>query len=977
MDIKEFLQSVYTTKQESQTRDTPPKSIKSEVTEVKTKVEVDRTLYEIFYNVIIEGISTPHTMSVEVPNLGFSYKSHKTDITIAHKTYVAKVYPKGVSASEIYILLEKDEVSIGKFIKIKGIDFTKKVLTSMDISDEDFKNKVTYAIFDMYKSNYGRKKMLEEFEARPSLTKEEFLDYLKNYQINPKAVNKIKFILKTNNVPTKLNARFIDSMLEFYKKGDALTPYDFQFFDFDKGLVEHLKKSRKEIINSVYRYLSDRKQCYPKSVQTYINRYFSGFETKARILQESQDTNPISQLLQGRKVIFTEGETLDNKIEVNVTNFQGIIDPTHSSEQQSNIKNHFTDAIDFKDGDMMVSVLTKDFKEVSIPIAEYLSSPILSYEYIDYKARRITELPSYRCLCFGEYGDFTFDEVKYLRSQKSLVSPSSALTPFANKTMSVRHMYGQHHRGQAIPVVGAKKSIIHTPFVKDAFEKTLSHVKSGVDGTVINIEDNIVQVKTDTGEVIGIAPTKLFKETANHTFNKYRPNVKIGQKVSSDSVVFKLNSFDGDEIALGVPSLVMFGSFYAKENNDSILISKSAAKKFESEEQQIFEIPLYKDRYQLNISEESSDIFSKVGLPKKGTIVNSGETIFTYKRLVYSHENEAAYIFTTLGHQDYYLAKQDIVVPEKIKDGKVIKIEVFPANRSFADSPYQSYLKELEKESSRVYKSLLGDNYAIDKGEARNITSIDAVIRIYVEYLREVTKGDKFSTRYGNKGTISEVMDDNKMPRTKEGVPVDFVMSPLGGASRGINGQMFELGFGSISEELYKRLSAKKYDGLDYVCRTLYPRDFDKGYEYIFNKHKYLDKYMRIEMEPYDTSISADVFNRLLADLNLNGGTRKMVDPITGFTIKNMVYVGVAEVFRLYQIAVEKLKVTPTIKYTSKIHGYGQERKGGGQKLGEQSVIQLHSHGQADYYKELASRYEDKDAVLDNAFLQQMIRIIK
>src|SRR5690606_31736208 len=69
-------------------------------------------------------------------------------------------------------------------------------------------------------------------------------------------------------------------------------------------------------------------------------------------------------------------------------------------------------------------------------------------------------------------------------------------------------------------------------------------------------------------------------------------------------------------------------------------------------------------------------------------------------------------------------------------------------------------------------------------------------IHIEVAQLRNVSVGDKLAGRHGNKGVISRILPEEDMPYTKDGEPVDIILTPLGVPSRMNLGQILELHLG-------------------------------------------------------------------------------------------------------------------------------------------------------------------------------------
>ena len=75
-------------------------------------------------------------------------------------------------------------------------------------------------------------------------------------------------------------------------------------------------------------------------------------------------------------------------------------------------------------------------------------------------------------------------------------------------------------------------------------------------------------------------------------------------------------------------------------------------------------------------------------------------------------------------------------------------------------------------------------------------------IRITIADLRRIRVGDKLANRYGNKGVISRIAPIEDMPFTKDGEPIDIVLSTLGVPSRKNLGQILEMHLGLAAKTL-------------------------------------------------------------------------------------------------------------------------------------------------------------------------------
>ena len=983
-DIKDFLTKVYTISNHYDNKN------KDTYSSVVTKVEFHEypekpvfiVHYEIYKN---QKLLKKSKLEILYPNSAYAYKKNKIEVTVARIDKVIKIYKNGIAANLIYINIETNEVTIGNFLVIKDIDFAKKLLDTRKLSKEDFEKYIERKITLKSKIEYYNEYNKKRFEELPELTEKWVLDEIKKIPINEKVFCKMKVVLKKENINPSLNAEFINNLLEIYKKKlDPITPLDIKHIDFDKELLNYLIRNKQTIIAGIHAHI-EKGELYENTITAFIKKHLTGQKNTIQNMQQAQNTTPLTELIQGSKVYFIDSHdtSMGEKIPVNMDNMMGIIDPVHTHEAKANVDNKFTNAISFTDGEMFIKVFDKNFVELTIPITEYMTSAVMTYEHIDYRIKKIikTNDDVYNCYLFGEYTLRHIKEIKYLRHQDSLVSKSTQLIPFINKTYVGRQMYGALQYGQSVPTKSSNVSIISTGNEKNIYNETTSHIKAPVSGTIINYKDDVVIIQSDDGEEHKIE-VKLYKETMNHSFNKYIPRFKIGEHVEKDQNLFTFNTFKEDgSIALTTPTLTMIGTYYSMENNDSSVVSESYAKKLMHEEQDVIDIVLYKDRYKLKINEYGKDIFEKLGLPKIGTKIKQNEELFSYGVIEDTEESD---IYNKITNKKLIKTKI-FYVPFEIYEGTITKIEFLglkPINNE-----YTKYFKELDSACFSYKRSLLGKSYKPNSEEFKD-SPAEAVIRIYVEYWRNLTAGSKLSLLNGNKNTVSNILPDNQMPKLKDGRIVDLVISPLAEIPRMLGSQPYYLYLGKIAFDLHKKLEKGEFnndikDALEY----LYPM------EKVIDPQKILKKYgsngyLRFTFPPYDTTLTEEKLLWLLEKSGLNQ-KEKVYDPIGKVWIRGLVDVGYLDVMLLHIMASKKLKITPTVVYTDSARGYGNLRGISGEidgmKYGEtgefgQSISEtgtaLTSHGAIDEYKTLLrSRNVDPSTEIIAAFDQLLMRL--
>lgn len=100
------------------------------------------------------------------------------------------------------------------------------------------------------------------------------------------------------------------------------------------------------------------------------------------------------------------------------------------------------------------------------------------------------------------------------------------------------------------------------------------------------------------------------------------------------------------------------------------------------------------------------------------------------------------------------------------------------------------------------------------KEVARDNTD-NPIIKVRVSNYRKPVIGDKFASRYAQKGTISGLLKESDMPFTEHGEVPDIIMNPHGMPSRQTLGKPIELFLGTIGLLKGKYMNATPFDFVD------------------------------------------------------------------------------------------------------------------------------------------------------------------
>ncbi len=187
--------------------------------------------------------------------------------------------------------------------------------------------------------------------------------------------------------------------------------------------------------------------------------------------------------------------------------------------------------------------------------------------------------------------------------------------------------------------------------------------------------------------------------------------------------------------------------------------------------------------------------------------------------------------------EDYKLLDEDGIAPPEteVNGGNIIIGKVSPL-RFYG--PVEEFFSETENRRDTSLSIKLGEFGVIDRVILTQTESGDKFVKSTLREMRIPEVGDKFATRYGQKGVIGAIVPEEDMPFTKDGIVPDVIINPLAIPSRMTIGQIMELMYGKSAA-----LSGKVIDGTTFnetpekeVMETLEQAGFDSvGREELYN----------------------------------------------------------------------------------------------------------------------------------------------
>jgi len=250
------------------------------------------------------------------------------------------------------------------------------------------------------------------------------------------------------------------------------------------------------------------------------------------------------------------------------------------------------------------------------------------------------------------------------------------------------------------------------------------------------------------------------------------------------------------------------------------------------------------------------------------------------------------------------------------------------------------------------------------------------LVKVYIATKRKLKVGDKMAGRHGNKGIVSNIVEEVDMPYLATGESVEIVLNPLGVPSRMNIGQILEMHLGLIGKRLgnqiadifeekkgnwikdlrstmtniagvAKLMNAKKFvEALSDDELLVYARDWSKGVKFA---------------APVFEGTNQEEFDKLfeLAKIDMDGKC-ELYDGKTGEKMKERVNVGYMYMLKLHHLVDEKVHARSTGPYSLVTQQpVGGKALFGGQRFGEMEVWALEAYGAAHTLREMLTVKSD------------------
>ena len=397
-----------------------------------------------------------------------------------------------------------------------------------------------------------------------------------------------------------------------------------------------------------------------------------------------------------------------------------------------------------------------------------------------------------------------------------MFSPASNTVPMPESLQGNRIIMGGKYSTQALPLLGREEPLVQVESYNPdrTFEQELADLivpTAPVAGTVAKIDKDYIYLRPDSrkhGEHVVLseypmmapiehvtlaeedddektAAAPLIKIPYDDNFplsaKTYLHNnviVKKGDSVKANQHLADSNYTQNGKLALGRNLDVGYMAYYGMNSNDAVVVSETGARKLTSEH-------MYK---------ESLPLDNDVVLDKKKHQVQFGSRWSTQQ-------------YGNLDNQG--VAKPGAV----IKPGDPLVLAI----RKTAPTPDQQMLGRLHKTLATPYREITVIWDHRNEGKVIDVVVTSTRVLLTVKTQESAAVGDKVAGRYGKKGVISKIISDERMVQTKDGKPLDLLMTSAGVVSRVNPAQIIETAVAKVARKTGQPIAIPSMSGRNNV----------------------------------------------------------------------------------------------------------------------------------------------------------------
>lgn len=577
----------------------------------------------------------------------------------------------------------------------------------------------------------------------------------------------------------------------------------------------------------------------------------------------------------------------------------GYIDPLHSPESEKiGISLHLPMGIRArKDGKLIQKMVTPEGKEVDISAEEAAQSTVaFSDEFDVQRGKKGFRVKSVKDKVLvqrrGKIEEVDPSEVDYILPEaRSVFGAATNLVPFLQSNQGNRAMMAGKHSTQALPLKNREQPLVQTGME----EEMSSHAgarRAPVSGRITSVrkKDGAYEIRIkpkDGGDVQSVKAYRDFPMAGGLIMDS-DVKVKKGDRVNEGDLLADSSFTKDGVLSMGTTLKTAYMPWKGYAFEDGVVISEKAADKLTS----------------VHLHEKSKK--SKDMIRSKTQFLNWFGT-----RIQSNKERRAL-------DEDGVVRKGQTVEP-----GQLLLAGLRPID------PKKEDVTQRKRAKLGPYDPI---TMTWDKDVPGVVTDVkknpDGSVRVFVKTEEKMKEGDKLVGRNANKGIVVKILPTEEMPHTKDGAPVDIIMSPLGIPGRINLGQVLEAATGKVAEKRGQPIKVKPFERKDYITEA--------------------KNLLKAEGLPEDA-------------------TEELVDPTRSDRSYGKVMVGPQYIMKLEHQISKKARARSTGKYDRWDTPVGGD--GGAQSLGELGTYGLLAHGAVENLRDMQLLKSQKNDGLWDALI--------
>ena len=540
----------------------------------------------------------------------------------------------------------------------------------------------------------------------------------------------------------------------------------------------------------------------------------------------------------------------------------------------------------------------------------------------------------------GRYRDqtseFPKNTVDYMDvSPRMVFSVATSMVPFLQNDDTTRALMGSNMQRQAVPLLKTDSPVVGTGMESKTAEDSGVCILCERDGVVELSSSELIQVRTDDGELDEYHVIKFARSNQGNCMNQ-RPIVKRGDRVRAGEVIADGASTCDGELALGKNPLIGFMTWEGYNYEDAVLLSERLVKE-----------DVYTSVHIEEYEAESRD--TKLG-PEEITRDLAGLGADALKDL---DENGIIRIGAEVRAGDILVGK---VTPKGETE--------LTAEERLLRAIFGEKAREVRDTSLRVPHGAYGvvmDTKVFTRENGDELPpGVNMSVRVYIAQKRKISVGDKMAGRHGNKGVVSRILPVEDMPFLPNGRPLDIVLNPLGVPSRMNIGQVLELHLGLAAQALGFKISTPIFDGANEkdITATL-----ELANDYVNTEWEEFEAKYKDQLDPevmkylYDNRDHREEWKGVPID---STGKVQLRDGRTGMEFPSKVSIGFMHYLKLHHLVDDKIHARSTGPYSLVTQQpLGGKAQFGGQRFGEMEVWALEAYGASYTLQEILTVKSD------------------